>query len=250
MLIERIELDEPGDGWPFGLPPMAQLAREPLAFRVPVTFLVGENGTGKSTLVEAIADTCKINSEGGKAGTRYASAGPPTPLGAALRSELTVAGLRALKGPRRRRKGFFFRAETLFNLGQNVSGRYGFWDDDLTEQSHGEGFFTVLDSMLKPGGLYLLDEPEAALSFLSCLRLVDVLTDLARAGSQVICATHSPILAATPEADIVQLDADGYHHTTWPELEIVDHWRRFLARPTAYLAPLVGDENRGHRVGR
>jgi predicted ATPase len=206
-----------------------------LTLTTPITFLVGENGSGKSTLVEAIADACGINSEGGKAGTRYSSAGMPTALGEALEAELTGDGLRLIRGPRRRRRGFFFRAETLFNLGQNVSGMPGFWQEDLTEQSHGEGFFTVLERVVSGPGLYLLDEPDAALSFQSCLRLIGLMDHAAEHGGQIICATHSPILSSLPGAQILELGDHGIRVTAWEELQMVDHWRRFLAKPDLYL---------------
>jgi predicted ATPase len=115
-------------------------------------------------LIEALADAVKINSEGGKAGTKYASTSEQTELGGALRTELTAAGLRLVAGPRRTKHGFFLRAETLFNLARNVSGLPGFWGTDLEQQSHGEGFFTVFEAMFSHPGLYLLDELEAALS--------------------------------------------------------------------------------------
>ena len=248
LLVDRVDVraeplsPDERRTWPFSVPAIGRLARDGLAFTAPVTFLVGENGSGKSTIIEAIADACGINSRGGKAGTKYASTGEPTPLGAALHADLTLAGSRVVRGPRRHRKGFFLRAETLFDLGQNVSGRYGFWETDLDEQSHGESFFTVIGTMLREPGLYLLDEPEAALSFLSCLRLVDAFHQLGESGAQIICATHSPILAATPGADIVQLDDDGFHNETWDRLAIVDHWRRFLTRPDAYLRHLVNHD--------
>jgi predicted ATPase len=247
VFIEHITIDpnrEHPDGWPFTLPPVEYLTQHGLAFDRPITFLVGENGSGKSTLIEAIADAVKINSEGGKAGTRYASTGEKTPLGNAITADLTTAGLRLVGGPRRARNGFFLRAETLFNLARNVSGFPGFWDQDLETQSHGEGFFTVFSAMFKPPGLFLLDEPEAALSFSSCLQLVAVLHELAEAGSQVICATHSPILAATPGAEIIEVGEHGLRRTTWDELELVDHWRRYLSNPHAYLRHLIQPEAR------
>jgi predicted ATPase len=241
MLLTRIHLDpDYRPAWPFTLPPVQHLAEHGLSFERPVTFLVGENGSGKSTIVEAIAGACKISSHGGKAGTKYASSGESTPLGEVLRTDLTSDGLRLISGPRRRRKGFFFRAETLFNLGQNVSGMYGFWEEDLTEQSHGEGFFTVLEAMFTNPGLYLMDEPEAALSFTSCLRLVALMDHLAAVGGQIICATHSPVLAATPGADIIELDDHGLRRTAWDKLQLVDHWRRFMAKPDLYLRHVTG----------
>lgn len=95
--------------------------------------------------------------------------------------------------------------------------------------------------MFTEPGLYLMDEPEAALSFSSCLRLVGVIHDVAAAGSQIICATHSPILAATPGADIVELGDHGLRYTAWDELGLTDHWRRFLQQPRAYLRHILPD---------
>lgn len=236
MFVTRVRLEaDTGPDWPFALAPVAALREHGLEFEAPVTFLVGENGSGKSTIVEAIADLCKIGSYGGKAGTRYSSTGAKTPLGEVLTADMTVDGLRLTTGPRSKRHGFFLRAETLFDLASNVSGRLGFWEQDLEQQSHGEGFMTVFDTMFTKPGLYLMDEPEAALSFASCLRLVGLMTDLERSGSQIICATHSPILAATPGADIVELGDHGIRHVEWGDLELVDHWRRFLNAPKAYL---------------
>lgn len=235
MLITRLTVPPPHPrGWPFTIPAVRRLA-DGIDLTTPVTFLVGENGSGKSTLVEAVADVCGINAEGGKAGTRYASIGEATPLGRALHAEFTTTGLRLIRGPRAKRRAFFFRAETLFNLGQNVSGLPGFWEEDLTGQSHGEGFFTVLDRMVAGPGLYLMDEPEAALSFTSCLRLVALMDRVAREGGQIICATHSPVLASLPGARILELDEDGIHCAGWKDLHLVDHWRRFLETPDAYL---------------
>ncbi|WP_439681856.1 AAA family ATPase [Embleya sp. MST-111070] len=252
MFITRIALDTDAtlpETWPFTMAPVRQLAAEGLDFDRPLTFLVGENGSGKSTIVEAIAGTARISSHGGKAGTKYAGAGAPTPLGAVLRPDLTKAGARLIGGPRLKRRGFFLRAETLFDLGQNVSGWPGFWEQDLTKQSHGEGFMTVFDAMLREPGLYLMDEPEAALSFTSCLTLVGLMHELATTGSQIICATHSPILAATPDADIVEVGDHGIRHTTWDALQLVDHWRRFMQDPQAYLRHIVTAPPQG-REGR
>lgn len=239
MIVQRLHVtdDEAVDRtqWPYTIPAVAAISRRGLEFHRPVTFLVGENGTGKSTIVEAIADACKISSQGGKAGTKYASTTDKTPLGDVLAADLTSVGSRLISGPRRKRKGFFFRAETLFNLAQHVSGRYGFWEQDLTEQSHGEGFFAVLETMFTEPGLYLMDEPEAALSFTSCLRLVALMNDLARSGGQIICATHSPILTTTPGAEILEIGDHGIRPATWHDLQLVDHWRRFMAKPELYL---------------
>jgi predicted ATPase len=224
------------------MPLVNQIITEGLEFTAPVTFLVGDNGTGKSTIIEAIADVCKINSAGGKAGTRYASTGAKTPLGEAMDADFSAAGWRLTAGPRRKRKGFFLRAETLFNLAQNVSGLPGFWDADLTRQSHGEGFLTVLEAMFAGPGIYLMDEPEAALSFSSCLGLVSLLYRIAATDGQVICATHSPLLTALPGAQILELGDHGIRPVAWARLQIVDHWRRYLANPSLYLRHLIDQE--------
>ncbi|MCF2527744.1 AAA family ATPase [Yinghuangia soli] len=241
MFVKRLRLaaGHPG-GWPFTLAPIRQLGTgEGVALDRPITFLVGENGSGKSTLVEAIADAAKIGSFGGKAGTKYAPPGEPTLLGEYLDVDLTTAGLRMTSGPRRQRRGFFLRAETLFDLSRQVGGRPGYWSEDLEELSHGEGFLAVFDAMLREPGLYLFDEPEAALSFTSCLRLVGLMLDLADSGSQIVCATHSPILAATPGAEILELGEQGIERTEWRDLALVDHWARFMGRPDAYLRHIV-----------
>ncbi|GAA5047757.1 putative ATPase [Thermocatellispora tengchongensis] len=242
MLITRLTVPRLPDGWAAALPPVRHLAEHGLELTAPVTFLVGENGSGKSTLIEAIADACGVNSEGGKAGTRYASTGPGTELGGVLEADFTAAGLRLTRGPRLKRRAFFFRAETLINLGRSVSGLPGYWEEHPDEQSHGEGFLTVLEHMVSGPGIYLMDEPEAALSFQSTLRLVALLRRAARSGGQIICATHSPILTTVPGAHILELDADGIHPKQWEELQLVDHWRRFLAKPDFYLRYWLDDD--------
>ena len=101
--------------------------------------------------------------------------------------------------------------------------------------SHGESFLAVFDQYFPEPGFYLMDEPESALSFTSCLVLIGVLDELARAGSQVVCASHSPILTALPGATILQVDEQGLTQVEWRDLDVVDHFRRYLGNPTAYL---------------
>jgi len=248
VLVRRLYVpDRTSDGedgfdrsaWPYTVPCIADLLDDGLALTQPVTFLVGENGSGKSTLVEAIAEAFDLDARGGRAGRKYTNDRPKTPLGERLRLDLTAEGLRMLSGGRRKRKGYFLRAETAFGFMEIVSGMAGYWDEDTSAMSHGEGFLTVFDNMFRVPGLYVMDEPEAALSFTSCLRLVKLMHDLGRSGAQVICATHSPILASTPGADIVELGEHGIRRTGWDELEVVDHWRRYLDDPQAYLRHLL-----------
>lgn len=244
MLVNRVFIpeglrpDEFGE-WPYTVPCVAELADHGLVFEAPVTMLVGENGSGKSTLVEAIAEAFKLDAHGGRAGRKYGNDRSKTPLGEVLRLETTASGARMLAGPRNKRKGFFLRAETAFGLMNAVTGVPGYWEDDTSEMSHGEGFLTVFAEMFQEPGLYLMDEPEAALSFTSCLKLVALMHELGGSGAQIVCATHSPILAATPGADVVEVGEHGVRRTTWDKLELTEHWRRFTADPHAYLRHII-----------
>ncbi len=247
MFIDRVFVPEglaPGGGergrWPFALPCVRQLLEEGLAFTKPVTFLVGDNGSGKSTLVEAIAESFKLDAGGGRLARVHGRPDPTkTPLGEVLRADTTSAGARMLAGPRRSKKGFFLRAETAFSMTENLGGVPGYWDEDTSAMSHGEGFLTVFQAMFDAPGFYVMDEPEAALSFTSCLQLVGLMHQLGRSGAQVICATHSPVLASTPGAEIIEVGDDGFQRVASDELQLVDHWRRYLDNPAAYLRHIV-----------
>ncbi|MFI9049575.1 ATP-binding cassette domain-containing protein [Streptomyces sp. NPDC053427] len=236
MLIERAYVDLPegegtaDDGWPWTVPCVRQLVEEGLTFRAPVTFLVGENGSGKSTLAEALAEAFGLDSYGGAAGYKYAGPRAPSELGALLRFDPTHAGRRMLRGPRTRRRGFFLRAETALDALSRAR-----LTQDPDEMSHGEGFLLAFREKFAQPGLYVMDEPEAALSFSSCLQLVGLMDELAAMGAQVVCATHSPVLTALPGAEIIEVGEHGLRAAEWAELGLVDHWRRYLTDPGAYL---------------
>lgn len=249
MLVQRVHVpselvgdESDRNRWPFTVPSVNALIEQGLHFDKPITFLVGENGSGKSTVVEAIAEAFGLDARGGRAGRKYGNDRGKTPLGEVTRLDLTARGSRMITGSRHRRKGYFLRAETAFGFAEAVSGMAGYWEQDLSEQSHGEGFLTIFESMFNEPGLYLMDEPEAALSFTSCLRLVALIHELGRSGAQVICATHSPVLAATPGADVVELGDYGFRRSCWQELELVDHWQRYLADPSSYLRRILKPE--------
>ncbi|MFJ8233070.1 ATP-binding cassette domain-containing protein [Streptomyces sp. NPDC094448] len=247
MFVDRVSVPEglapdraDRNRWPFTVPAVAQLLNDGMSFTRPVTFLVGENGSGKSTLVEAIAESFKLDARGGRLARVHGRPDPTkTPLGEILRADTTRAGARMLAGPRRNKKGFFLRAETAFDMTENLGGVPGYWDEDTSAMSHGEGFLTMFQAMFGTPGFYLMDEPEAALSFSSCLQLVGLMHRLGESGAQVVCATHSPILASTPGADIIEVGEHGFHRTSWEDLELVDHWRRYLNNPAAYLRHIV-----------
>lgn len=224
--------------WPFALPPIRQILDEGLCFIRPVTFLVGENGSGKSTVLEAIAEAQGVDARGGSVGRRYAPASPKSDLARQLTIELTAHGTKTIG---RRARGYFLRAETAHGYFQFVERQHvaGFGDRSLLEQSHGESFWQLFEHKFSRPGLYLMDEPESALSFSSCLRLVGLIQSLAAAGSQVICATHSPLLAAFPQAHIIEVGDHGLRTREWAALELVDHWRRYLTAPDAYLRHII-----------
>jgi predicted ATPase len=164
--VRRVAPDEPPgrDRWPATIPAVGQLLDEGLDLPEGVTLLVGENGTGKSTIVEAVAMA------------------------------------------------------------------FG-----LHELSHGESFLEVLRTRFASPGLYCLDEPEAALSFSAQIALVGTLHELAQNGAQVLCATHSPLLAALPGATLLEVGPWGIRRSTYDDLELVAHWKSYLAEPMRYL---------------
>jgi predicted ATPase len=218
--------------WPFTLPPVRQLLRDGLDLPAGVTFLVGENGSGKSTLVEAVAMAYGLNAEGGSTGAQHRTRDSESGL------DKAILVSRRAGAPR---WSYFFRAETMHGLftylEQHPSPRAQ--DPVWHELSHGESFLEMLARRFDSPGFYVLDEPEAALSFASCLGLVEILHGLAARGAQVLCATHSPLLASLPGATVLELDDEGFHEVAWADLELVAHWRRYLDNPQSYLRHLL-----------
>ncbi|MFE7864555.1 AAA family ATPase [Streptomyces bacillaris] len=235
MIVERayahVDSPDPGE-WPWSVPCVRQFLDEGLRFEAPVTFLVGENGSGKSTLVEALAEGFGLDSYGGSADWTYAtSRGTSLLVYRALIHAAPRGG--SMASSRSARSGFFLRAETALDALERES-----LEPDT--RSHGEGFLAAFREKFVVPGLYVMDEPEAALSFASCLELLGHIDQLVKAGGQVVCATHSPLLTALPGADIVQVGEDGMERVRWADLELVDHWRRYLADPQAYLRHVLG----------
>ncbi len=215
------------------IPAVDQVMKDGLDLGPGVTFLVGENGSGKSTLTEAIAVAYGLSPEGGSPFGHHSTRPTESPLGDAL--QLT-------RGIGTGRWGFFLRAETMHGWYTYLEDHAGQHDPDFHELSHGESFLAVLETRFDSGGFYCLDEPEAALSFSSTLALIAVLQRVTAQGGQVLCATHSPVLAALPGARILEVGDWGLRDTTWAELELVEHWRRFLATPQAYLRHLADSD--------
>lgn len=217
-------------------------ANKELAFPAPVTFLVGENGTGKSTLLEAIAVACGFNPEGGTKNFTFSTHQSHSDLYRAL----TPSRLH------RERDGFFLRAESFYNVATNIDEldnapglgapviqSYG--GVSLHQQSHGESFLALVQNRFGGKGLYLLDEPEAALSPARQLTLLAEIHRLVSCDSQFIIATHSPILMAYPGAHIWQLSSKGIEAVAYEETEHYQLTLRFLENPKRYLQYLLED---------
>jgi predicted ATPase len=176
-----------------------------------VTAIVGENGSGKSTLVEAIAVALGLNPEGGSRSLQFSTRSTESELGKYAR---------AVRSPGREHRSFFLRAESFYNVATRIEQVDGGTSEllaacggrSLHARSHGESFIDLLGHRFGPSGLYLLDEPEAALSVQGCLAALALIDQYVRAGSQFIMATHSPILLALPGAAIVQIEDDGSFH--------------------------------------
>jgi len=224
--------------YPFLLPAIRTL--DTIELHPRMTIFVGENGSGKSTLLEAIAVSLGFNAEGGSRNFRFGTRDS--------HSELHDY-LRVSKGFRRPKDGFFLRAESFFNVATEIEERdkglggppiidsYG--GRSLHEQSHGESFLALLTERFGGKGIYLLDEPEAALSPQRQLAVLSRIHDLILDDSQFIMATHSPILMAYPDALIYQCDAEGMRPIAYEDTEHYQVMRGFLMHPQRMLDTLL-----------
>ena len=261
LSVERKFGPAPDERFPFSVPAIAGTAR--VNFSSSVTFLVGENGSGKSTFLEALAVGAKAITIGGQDIERDETLAHARLLAASYRF-----GWRRKTG-----RGFFMRAEDFFNFGRRmmqttreldelissyqeelklrprdaglqraigyikgqreaIVARYG---ENLDTNSHGEGFMKVFQARFSSGALYLLDEPEAALSPLRQLSLLAMMKQLTRDDCQFIIATHSPILMAFPDAEILSFDAAPIASVAYEEVEHVKITQSFLRDPEAFL---------------
>ena len=237
----RLRRELPVESYLRCLPPVQYLmAGNSLDFDTPVTFLIGENGTGKSTLLEAIAVACGFNPEGGSRNFSFSTRATHSELG----QYLTPARRRYPKD------GFFLRAESFYNVATNIDemdettpgprliDSYG--GVSLHRQSHGESFLALVEHRFGGHGLYLLDEPEAALSPARLLPLIALMDHLVKSDSQFVIATHSPILMAFPGARLYQLGEAGICPVAYRETEHYQLTRRFLENPERMLHYLLG----------
>jgi predicted ATPase len=249
--------------FPFNLPVLKNLTE--LNFTAPVTFFVGENGSGKSTLLEAIACAAEMITVGSE----------PIKTDKSLAAQRELGKYFKLTWTKRTKKGFFLRAEDFFGYARRLHQMRAEMEDDLREideeykgrseyakglakmsygrelgdmrrrygdgldtRSHGESFLALFQSRFIPGGLYLLDEPEAPLSPIRQLGLISALKEMVSQEAQFIIATHSPILMAFPDAEIFSFDGGQIQSVDFDALEHVTLMRAFLENPQAYIARL------------
>ena len=215
-------------------------------FHKPVTFFVGENVSGKSTLLEALAIRCGFNPEGGTKNFRFATRESHS----GLYRSIEIA--RSIPFPS---DGFFLRAESFYNVaseidrlgGSGMEGMSGiqrfleknYGGKSLHEQSHGESFMSLALNRFRGNSIFFLDEPESALSPSRQMTLIARIHELVEDGSQFVIATHSPILMAYPHAEIVVLAEDGAKVTPYRETEHYNLTRRFLEAPEKMLRYLL-----------
>jgi predicted ATPase len=215
--------------WPGSVPAMAQLLREGLELPAGLTVLVGENGSGKSTVVECLAEAYGLNPQGGSVQGK---------LFRVRDSEPGVGqGLTVVRGARAQ-WSYFLRADTMSQLYTYLEENPGRRPERLHEMSHGEGFLEILRTRVNQEGFYLMDEPDAPLSFVASLGLAALLHDLAGGGAQVVVATHSPIIAAVPGANLLELGPWGMRPAAWEDLSLVIEWRQFMRDPRFYFRHL------------
>jgi predicted ATPase len=222
----RKDAIESTDHFPFNIPAIREMPV--IRFHEDVTFIVGENGSGKSTFIEAVAQFLGLSKEGGSEHTTQIESKPDSML---------FKYLQGSRSYRRPRESFFLRAESLYNVATYLENVYEhekdkfkkiYGVDSLHECSHGESFLAIMANRLGGNGLYIFDEPEAALSPTRQLSALSLIDGLVRKNSQFIIATHSPILLAYPNASIYQFDENGIRKITYEESEIFTVTRSFL----------------------
>lgn len=222
------------EAYPFSIPAVREI--ESIEFHPNVTFFVGENGSGKSTVLEGIAVALGFSAEGGTKNVRFPSAGSLSPL---------HEYLRLAKGVSKPRDAYFLRAESFFNVASYMDETgylKGYGGQSLHTQSHGESFMAVLLNKLQGNGIYLLDEPEAALSPIRQLAALRAIHQLVEDHSQFVIATHSPILLSYPNAKIIFFDNSGVSEVAFEDTEHFAVTKDFLNNYPRRLEQLFQDD--------
>ena len=240
MFLRRITLLRENitsfQSYPFTIPSIKNLNE--ISLEKNVTFFAGENGTGKSTLLEAIADKCEFNTAGGGRNNMYDVYASESELGKYVR----------LSWMPKITNGFFLRAESFYNFATHIdeidtTGFKDYGGRSLHQQSHGESFLSLFLHRFRGKSIYLLDEPEAALSPSRQLTFLRIIHDLTLNGdTQFIIATHSPILLGFPDADILSFDGDQIRRIDY---ETTDHYqvtKYFLNNRSKFMSELLKDD--------
>ncbi|RXF69571.1 AAA family ATPase [Hansschlegelia zhihuaiae] len=232
---------EDRETYPFNLPAIAGI--DEIDLDAPVVIFVGANGSGKSTLMEAIAAQLGCNPEGGSPNFRFDTAGTLSALHSVMRLARRIP---------RNTDRYFYRADAYHvfatemrrldsepSFGPPIKTYYG--GQDLHEMSHGQAVMKLLRHRFRGGGIYLMDEPEAALAPETQLEVIARIAQLCGEGARFVLATHSPLLMALPDALIYELDETGVSRRAYQELNHVRLYRRFLGDPASVVARLVAD---------
>ncbi|MBO4524868.1 MAG: AAA family ATPase [Ruminococcus sp.] len=229
-------------GYTAKIPAVKSLAQmEELELQRPVTYFVGENGTGKSTLLEAIAVKYGFNAEGGSLNYSFTTK--------ETHSELHSV-INLIRGIERPKTGFFLRAESFYNAASYLDDADGgsgkllraYGGVSLHEQSHGESFFSLVMNRFAGRGMYILDEPEAALSPSRQMSLLIRVNELVKQGSQFIIATHSPIILAYPDSVIFELTESGINETEYKNTETYTVMKAFMDDPKRMIDHLFAEK--------
>ena len=239
VFVRGIKFDKNQDleTYPFSISAVQNIER--ISFSTPVTFLVGENGSGKSTIIEAVAVAAGFNAEGGTKNYNFSTENTTSAL-----ADISTL----IRGSGREKYGYFLRAESFYTAANyaekgtfliaETPSPLLFEGKHIHEQSHGEAFLSIIKSF-RPG-LFIFDEPESALSPQRLLHLMSAIHELEKQGSQFIIATHSPILLAYPGANIYQLSQTGVSMVEYEDIEHVKMSRDFLNNPAVFLSKLFG----------
>ena len=244
LYIQEIKIDNliPDDNYVKDLSVVKNIKKlGGLSFKKPVTFLVGENGIGKSTLIEAIAVGCGFNPEGGTKNFNFNTKNTHSDL---------YKYLKIVRGYMRPKDGFFLRAESFYNVSTNIDAldeAFGFGAKiidsyggvSLHNQSHGESFLSLVKNRFGGNGIYILDEPEAALSPTGLMKLMIYINDLVKKNSQFIISTHSPLLMTFPNAEIYEITSDNIESIPFDKTSHYSITRSFLENPKKMLDILL-----------
>jgi len=238
QFIQSVSIDASGadmGSYPFNVPAVKHCSN--IVLNKKITFLIGDNGMGKSTLIESLAVYFGLNPEGGSRNIRYTTRDSHSDL----KKHLHIVGFG------RPTHGYFLRAESFYTLANFIdddnerddnwgpSIRGGWLGKSMHSRSHGESFWDIIETQFRPNGIYILDEPESALSFTRLIALIYTMNSLTEQGCQFVVSTHSPILLGCPNSEIFDITSLGIHRVSFADCRLTSMYKRFLANPQKFL---------------